>query len=465
MSLNSEQIPPIFLPPIHRSMETLDRAFFSKTIPLAIARPHKLQSLSSVRKSLMTTKEMLQIDEIKTIINDPDEPAKKLILLQHGLKHDDPTTWSPELQALVKQDEVEIRSYDLHLSYANWTARNILHAILPPAPEDEERSPSGFEVAGHVAHLNLRDQFLPYKHLIGEILLDKVPGIRTVINKTMDVGSESIYRTFPFETLAGEPDLNVTVREHDCEFKFNFAKVYWNSRLGTEHGRLIEKFAPGEAVCDAMAGVGPFSVPAGKRRIFVHANDLNPAAAQFLSDNITLNKVADYVRPYCQDARDFIRETTHHLRQSARSVNQLSKTKVQRPGSPSQRRRIRTEIVGVDNEPTIFHHYIMNLPASAIEMLDAFKGIYSGRKYEFERLHRRLPFIHLYLFHPTDTRLPDPEESTLICKRLTKAIGAPVELDNPDLELDLHYVRLVSPHKRMWCASFRIPEAVAFAKP
>jgi tRNA (guanine37-N1)-methyltransferase len=411
----------------------------------------------------MTTKEMLRFSEIRSIINDPEEPAKKSILLRSGVKHDDPTTWSQELQALVKQDEVEIRPYDLHLTYDDWSARNILHAILPPAPEDEEQSPSGFEVAGHVAHLNLRDQFLPHKHLIAEILLDKVPGIRTVINKTMDVGSESIYRTFPFEMLAGEPDLNVIVKEHDCEFRFNFAEVYWNSRLQTEHARLVEKFTPGEAVCDAMAGVGPFSIPAGRRRIFVHANDLNPAAAQFLKDNITLNKVADYVRPYCQDAREFIRETTNHLRQSARSVKLLSKTKVQRPGSPSQRRRTCTEIVGVDNEPAIFHHYVMNLPASAIEMLDAFKGIYSGRKDEFDRLNRRLPFIHLYLFHSSNTRLPDTEQSTLICERITKAIGAPVELDNPDLELDLHFVRLVSPHKKMWCASFRIPEAVAFA--
>lgn len=52
-------------------------------------------------------------------------------------------------------------------------------------------------------HLNLRDQFLPYKHLIAEILLDKNKNIRTVIRKTEEVGSHSEFRTFPYELLAG----------------------------------------------------------------------------------------------------------------------------------------------------------------------------------------------------------------------------------------------------------------------
>ena len=153
---------------------------------------------------------------------------------------------------------------------------DILEATLPEFPENEKETPAGFSHAGHVAHVNLRLQYLPYKHLIGQILIDKNPNIRTVINKTEDVGTESVYRTFPYEVLAGPDDMNVTLSESDCVFEFNFAKVYWNSRLNSEHRRLVEKFKEGETVCDVMAGVGPFAVPAGKKNVFVWANDLNP---------------------------------------------------------------------------------------------------------------------------------------------------------------------------------------------
>lgn len=141
------------------------------------------------------------------------------------------------------------------------------------------------------AHLNLREQYYPYKYLIASVLLDKNPTICTVINKTADVGNDSAFRTFEYELLAGVPDLNVEVKEEECHFRFDYSKVYWNSRLNTEHRRLVEIFQPGDAVCDVMAGVGPFAVPAGKKKVFVWANDLNPESYASLEDNITRNKV------------------------------------------------------------------------------------------------------------------------------------------------------------------------------
>lgn len=43
--------------------------------------------------------------------------------------------------------------------------------------------PSSFETVGHIAHLNIRDELIPYKHLIGQVILDKNLNIRTVVNK------------------------------------------------------------------------------------------------------------------------------------------------------------------------------------------------------------------------------------------------------------------------------------------
>lgn len=121
--------------------------------------------------------------------------------------------------------------------------------------------------------------------------MDKNKGIRTVINKVDDVGAESEFRTFSYEVLAGPDELNVEVSELGCFFRFDYSKVYWNSRLNTEHGRLVSAFNPGDAVCDVMAGVGPFAVPAGKKKVFVWANDLNPTSIASMRDAVIRNKV------------------------------------------------------------------------------------------------------------------------------------------------------------------------------
>jgi len=142
-----------------------------------------------------------------------------------------------------------------------------------------------------LAHLNLRDEYLPYKNLIAQVLIDKNPIVRTVINKIDDVGTSSVFRTFQYEVLAGPDDLNVEIKEDDCIFRFDYSKVYWNSRLNTEHKRLVRLFQPGEVVCDLMAGVGPFAIPAGKKGVFVWANDLNPDSYECMKDAVARNKV------------------------------------------------------------------------------------------------------------------------------------------------------------------------------
>ena len=168
-----------------------------------------------------------------------------------------------------------------------------MQVLIPPEKRDvHDGIPQGFNSAGHVAHLNLRENYMPYKKVIAEVLVDKNPHIRTVINKTADVGTESEFRTFGYEVLAGPDDLDVEVRENECVFRFDYSKVYWNSKLHGEHTRLIDMFRPGDVVCDVMAGIGPFAVPAGKKGVFVWANDYNPDSYRYLDESIKRNKVS-----------------------------------------------------------------------------------------------------------------------------------------------------------------------------
>ena len=83
---------------------------------------------------------------------------------------------------------------------------------------------------------------------------------------------------------AGEDRLETEVSQHGMRFRLDFAQVFWNSRLEHEHQRLVKQhFCSGDVVLDAMAGVGPFAVPAAKAGCTVFANDLNPASAKWLA--------------------------------------------------------------------------------------------------------------------------------------------------------------------------------------
>ena len=63
--------------------------------------------------------------------------------------------------------------------------------LLPAGSE----VPSSFESIGHIAHLNIRDELLPYKHVIGQVIMDKNPSITTVVNKVSWVTPGYVCRT------------------------------------------------------------------------------------------------------------------------------------------------------------------------------------------------------------------------------------------------------------------------------
>ncbi|RMZ91850.1 hypothetical protein DV736_g890, partial [Chaetothyriales sp. CBS 134916] len=463
--MNSADLPSTFLPPVNRSMQHLDRAFFRKTVPLAAARISNIKDTHGIRSDLLKSGDLLQISSIKSLRDDPSKSGSKCFLLRTEIKANDQSDWSPELRHLVDAGQISVFEYGLELTYDDWSASNILEATLPEFPEEDKETPAGFSQVGHVAHVNLRNQYLPYKHLIGQVLMDKSPLTKTVINKTLDVGTESVFRTFPYEVLAGPDDLEVQVSEAGCHFKFNFARVYWNPRLSHEHERLVQKFSEGEAVCDVMAGVGPFAIPAGRKKIFVHANDLNPDSYEALQWAIQKNKVEDFVTASCADGRAFIRQANEDIRHNMHEVRFQPQIKISRTADASERRealawaRARAKTV---TRPRSFDHFVMNLPATAVEFLDAFRGLYHGRESEFApTTERRLPLIHVHLFQGRkDT---DAEEHTEVCQRVTENLGHVIKPD--DADVDMHYVRLVSPKKKMYCASFRLPGEVAFAEP
>ena len=455
----------LFRPAAVRSAAgVLDRSLFAKTIPLAAAAISDNKLISRYRRDLEKAKEILPVDRISAIVAHPDgalaAQGKKCLLLHPAVKPALPETWGSVLREGVDKSELGVIPYELRLDYDYFSALDVLHVVLPE--ELHAEVPSGFNVAGHVAHLNLREAYLPYKKVIAEILVDKNPHIRTVINKVDNVGTESEFRTFAYEVLAGPDDLDVEVRENDCAFHFDYAKVYWNSKLEGEHTRLVKSFAPGEVVCDVMAGIGPFAVPAGKRGVFVWANDMNPESYKYLEEAIQRNKVGQYVRPFNMDGRAFI----HQAADSVYAASQAGEHVVVQKKVRRHLRDAPDAVVPPPQKipvPPTIAHFVMNLPASAYTFVHHFRGLYAGKEELFApHTATKLPLVHVHCFAlKSDDDVPRLD----ICERLSGELGVKMVPGRAEVpgEVAIHDVRDVAPAKRMFCASFRIPAEVAFA--
>jgi len=290
------------------------------------------------------------------------------------------------------------------------------------------------------------------------------------------------------------------------------------------HALFDRTSGQGTTVADLMGGVGPFAVPLALRGARVHANDLNPDSYAWLSHNVTLNRVANLVHPYCMDGRRFVAVLRGRTpvppipptallaaAQAAAASSSLMATSTtplssssfaSSPPSPPNA----TGDDGDDKkkevwlEPVWFEHAIMNLPQTAIEFLDAFRGFLytrprpSGKRgpttaeneeeeeeeeegvapalaagglvLEEVGETRKLPMIHVYCFEKELDGDPDaaPRNAIARCVAALGGVGAPASLLPRD-QVDVHVVRYVSPQKPMLCLSFRLPFAVASAPP
>ncbi|KAI9234073.1 MAG: Met-10+ like-protein-domain-containing protein [Podila humilis] len=449
-------------PVIQRGLFTLDRSLFNKSVNVMALRIPASMTMEC-KKALGT--DMLLVPKIRNVVDSDDgEKSKRLILLSMAISNKDLEGASEKTKEFVKEHGFELAETQFQVSYDYWTADEVVRAILPE--ELLVEAPSSFTTVGHIAHMNLKDEYLPWKHLIGQVILDKNPNLKTVVNKTDSI--DTTFRFFKMEVLAGEDNMIAEVRESGCRFKFDFAHVYWNSRLHTEHDRLVKMFKASDAVCDVMAGVGPFAMPAAKKGCNVYANDLNPVSYKYMLENAKLNKIQNNLHIYNMDGREFIRKAVEDLEKNGyRPANMVmptnnkgkKDTKAATTPTPSTETKPETEPtseVSTSSTPAFktFDHFVMNLPATAIEFLDAFRGLFKGREAQITQPKVQLPMIHCHCFSKSET----PEDD--VRERVESVMGGKLERDS----VHLHWVRKVAPNKDMYCISFRLPAEIAFAR-
>ena len=359
------------------------------------ALPSTLQAfISSYNQSISLNEEDKEIslkEEDESHKSNQNKEEKKTKGTQEGNK-------VSKQKSNYKHLPIQLTAYDLILGFDFFTVEQLLSQILPSSLTD---IPTSFETAGHIAHLNLRENMLPYKYIIAQVILAKNKSIRSVVNKISSIATE--YRTFPLELLAGEKNYEVTLKESGAKFTFDFSEVYWNSRLQSEHLRIINLIQPGEVVWDMMAGVGPFAVPLAMKNVTVYANDLNPKSYEYLVKNAKANKCT-YLTSSSSEGNKVVNFFTENLssgkeQQESKSSTEKTKSTPQSGNTnPSQGEKVNKNFIEIfnlcgrdfvrlmterlENSESIEHsrsiypnHILMNLPASALEFLDVFGKI------------------------------------------------------------------------------------------
>ncbi|KAL4854365.1 tRNA (guanine(37)-N1)-methyltransferase [Chlorella vulgaris] len=393
------------------------KARFREQIRMTAIRIPKKEMTTHYMKLL--SKYLFNKPRLRNVLEDPNDPNARLLLLEETLAESDLDSRQidgagPKTVAeLIQVDGLQVTSAHVDVDYSYWPAHVVLRRLLPEGLE----VPSSFESVGHIAHLNLREDLLPYKHVIGQVILDKNPRLKSVVNKVASIENE--FRVFPMELLAGEDNMETEVRQHGARFKLDFKQVY--------------------------------------------ANDLNPVSYKYLCTNISLNRLAGKVLPFNADGRAFIRQAAAGQLDLAAAETVLpadTKQSKQRNGQQKQQQKQQSaastlvaqpdtqqQPVLSSSHPRVFHHIVMNLPASAVEFLDALNGSFCPQVWQGQQL----PLVHVYAFAKGEQELAG------VRARIEASLGGKL-----DEEPKQHVVRDVAPGKIMLCLTFRVPASVAF---
>lgn len=476
--------------------------------------PRKERKLVLIRLSDKNTSESNGKNSTNTV-EQCSEPQDAAVV--NPMKSD-PVFQDSRLQSLLASAEVvalesssttcpqsrhEIRKSWVRLStspYSLLTVDQVLRRLLPTANQDVcqrdseniliDEVPSSFEIAGHIAHVNLRSESLPYKYLIGKAILDKNPRIRVVVNKVGNIENE--FRTFPMEIIAGEgldlgllerlcageaveeefvnqfaidasadPGMKiqmkigrqhqslmeVQLKEHGCRFKLDFANVYWNSRLQGEHWRIVQHIVRNSEYRNKRTSESTDGGSTKKQEVCVVA-DAMAGVGPFAIPLTSANAPHYHTTPIICHANDLNPVSYKYLQNNAK-INKCFADRLLLYNLDA-----REFIHKMNKDQVEVDHFIMNLPQMAPEFLDAFRG------WTFNDTSTR-PMVHVHCF---DEKARSPEDTvrieTNVLQRCERALGCPgclVHSESKNDEIEVKVIRDVGPKKNMLCVSFRLP--------
>ena len=171
-------------------------------------------------------------------------------------------------------------------------------------PEIVPLLPSSFDIVGDIAIVRIPEEIMDCAEEIGKGIIAAHRNVRLV---AADMGVEGVNRVRRLIPVYGTGGFETVHREYGVRIRLDISKVYFSPRLATERWRVAEQVRDGETVLDMFAGVGPFSLLiASRKRVTVHAVDVNPVAIEYLRKNIEGNRLVGRIVPHLGDAREVV---------------------------------------------------------------------------------------------------------------------------------------------------------------
>ena len=172
---------------------------------------------------------------------------------------------------------------------------------------------NSYDVIGDIAIIRMLCASVRIAQSVAEAIMGVNKNVKTVLAQESPVAGD--FRLRRLTHVAGENKTSTIHKESSCVFSVDVAKCYFSPRLSNERMRIARMVKPSETVVNMFAGVGCFSIIIAK-----HANpakvfsiDVNPAAIQFMQENIRLNRVYDKVTPLLGDSKELINSRLQHV--------------------------------------------------------------------------------------------------------------------------------------------------------
>jgi len=166
---------------------------------------------------------------------------------------------------------------------------------------------NSYDIVGDIAIIKVpTDAVENAKNVADEIIKLYSTKIKSVFMQTSAVQGD--FRTRSLHFLAGENRTVTLYKEHGCLFNVDVARCYLSPRLLFEHKRISSLVTQGEIVVNMFSGVGCFSILIAKASgSKVYSIDVNPAAYEYMQENVRLNGVFNCVIPLLGDSKEIIR--------------------------------------------------------------------------------------------------------------------------------------------------------------
>ncbi|XP_052727648.1 tRNA (guanine(37)-N1)-methyltransferase 2 isoform X2 [Vigna angularis] len=438
---------------------------------------------------------------VKPIIEDPTCDKNRYLIFSDKVQNQDlsdiPKQKVDELNGLCK---IEVVPYSLTLGYSYWSADHVLKQILPTGVE----VPSSFETIGQIAHLNLHDELLPYKDVIAKknyprikTIVNKVgtitnefrvpefevlAGEHNMITEVKQYGAtfkldyslvywnsrlehehkrlvsmfqvgETICDMFagigPFAIPAAQKGCIVYANDLNPD-SIHYLRI--NAKINKVDDRIYAFNMDARKFVSQLMKVPNTEATS---QLSSEVPILDTCHTCRIQDNAESNSENELLTVHTKDNNSGLGDVKGSTRHSATSVIAGKRSSsyhegdveahetgflegVRRKGSTNK--RMRSSEMPVTKTWEHIDHIIMNLPASALQFLDSFRGLIQKKYWK-----GCLPWIHCYCFiRATET----PETIIAVAE---SALNAPIQ------DSKFHRVRDVAPNKAMFCLSFRLP--------